>query len=93
MSEFKKYINSKLYLNALLQDPKFFNSLKDKFPEILADLTTAKLNSNCTCIKKVILYLTSKFETEADYFNNLFNDEGTQKRLINLDKILKPLIN
>lgn len=93
MSEFKKYINSKLYLNALLQDPKIFNSLKDKFPEILADLTSAKFNSNCTCIKRVISYLISKFDTETDYFNNLFNDEGTQKRLINLNKILKPLIN
>jgi hypothetical protein len=92
MSEFKNYISSKLYLNALLQDPKIFNSLKDKFPEILADLTTAKFNSNCTCVKRVIAYLLSKIDVEVDYFNNLFNDEGTKKRLINLDKILKPLI-
>lgn len=92
MSEFKKYIDSRFFLNAMLQDQIIFNSLKDKFPEILADLTTAKLNVNCSCVKRIIAYLTPKLETESDYFNNLFNDEMNKKRLINLEKILKGLI-
>jgi hypothetical protein len=91
MSEFRKYIESRFFLNAMLQDQIIFNSLKDKFPEILADLTTAKFNSNCTCVKRVIAYLLSKIDVEVDYFNNLFNNEMNEKSLINIEKILKEL--
>jgi hypothetical protein len=92
MSEFKKYISSNLYLNGILQNPKIFNSLKDKFPEILADLTVAKRNVSCPCVKRVISYLISKFDAETDYFNNLFSDETTKKMLITLENFLNSRI-
>ena len=88
---FQELLNSPVFFNTFIKNDTFFNSLKDKFPEILADLTTAKFNSNCTCVKRVIAYLLSKIDVEVDYFNNLFNNEMNEKSLINIEKILKEL--
>jgi hypothetical protein len=59
----------------------FFNSLKDKFPEILADLTSSRNNPNCSCKNRVKAHLQGKITTEEDYFNNLINNEEIKKLL------------
>jgi hypothetical protein len=59
----------------------FFNSLKDKFPEILADLTSSRNNPNCSCKNRVKAHLQGKIATEQDYFNNLINNEEIKKLL------------
>jgi hypothetical protein len=80
----KKCIESKILLRTLLNHDETFDSLKHKFPEILADLTSARINSNCSCINKVKLYLISKLENEEDYFNGLFRNENLRSQLIHI---------
>ena len=63
----EKCIESKILLKTLLKHDQTFDSLKHKFPEILADLTSARINSNCSCINKVKLYLISKLKNEEEF--------------------------
>jgi uncharacterized protein YcbX len=62
-----------------MKNDVFFNSLKDKFPEILADLTSSRDNPNCSCKNRVKAHLQGKITTEEDYFNSLINNEEIKK--------------
>jgi hypothetical protein len=62
-----------------MKNDVFFDSLKDKFPEILADLTSSRNNPNCSCKGRVKSHLQGKITTEQDYFNNLINNEEVKK--------------
>jgi hypothetical protein len=62
-----------------MKNDTFFDSLKDKFPEILADLTSSRNNPNCSCKNRVKAHLQGKITTEQDYFNNLINNEEVKK--------------
>ena len=76
---FQELINSPVFFNTFLKNDTFFTSIKDKFPEILADLTSSRDNPNCSCKNRVKAYLQSKLTNEADYFNNLINNEEVNK--------------
>jgi len=78
---FPELLNSPVFFNTFLKNDTFFNSLKDKFPEILADLTSSKNNPNCSCKNRVKAHLQAKITTEEDYFNNLINNEEIKKLL------------
>jgi uncharacterized protein YcbX len=77
---FQELLNSPVFFNTFIKNDTFFNSLKDKFPEIFADLTSSKNNPNCSCKNRVKAHLQSKIESEKDYFNSLL----TQEDIINL---------
>lgn len=70
---FQELLNSRAFFNTFLKNDTFFNSLKEKFPEILADLTSSRSNPNCSCTNRVRTHLNSKLIDEQDYFNNLIN--------------------
>lgn len=76
---FQELLNSPVFFNTFLKDDTFFNSLKDKFPEILADLTSSRNNPNCSCKNRVKAHLQSKLQSETEYFNNLLNNEEVKK--------------
>ena len=76
---FQELLNSPVFFNTFVKNDTFFNSLKDKFPEILADLTSSRDNPNCSCKNRVKAYLQTKITTEQDYFNNLINNEEIKK--------------
>jgi hypothetical protein len=76
---FKELINSPVFFNTFIKNDTFFNSLKDKFPEILADLTSSRNNPNCSCKNRVKSHLQGKIAIEQDYFNNLINNEEVKK--------------
>lgn len=76
---FQELINSPVFFNTFLKNDTFFNSLKDKFPEILADLTSSRNNPNCSCKNRVKSHLQGKITIEQDYFNNLINNEEVKK--------------
>jgi hypothetical protein len=76
---FQELLNSPIFFNTFIKNDTFFNSLKDKFPEILADLTSSRNNPNCSCKNRVKAHLQSKLANEADYFNNLINNEEVKK--------------
>jgi len=72
----KEAIELPIFFNLFIHDDIFFNSLKEKFPEILADLTSSKLNRNCSCKNKVKAYLISRIENERDFFLDLLSEES-----------------
>lgn len=74
--EIKDAIRSNIFLQVFIKDDIFFNSLKEKFPEILADLTTLKNNPNCSCKGRTANYLISKIESEKDFFSYMFSEEN-----------------
>ena len=76
---FQELLNSPVFFTTFMKNDAFFNSLKDKFPEILADLTSSRNNPNCSCKGRVKAHLQGKITTEQDYFNNLINNEEVKK--------------
>ena len=76
---FQELLNSPVFFNTFMKNDVFFDSLKDKFPEILADLTSSRNNPNCSCKNRVKVHLQNKITTEQDYFNNLINNEEIKK--------------
>ena len=82
---FNELLNSNAFFTILIKNDTFFNALKDKFPEIFADLISSKNNPNCSCKNKVKAYLAGKLESESEFFNNLINNEPI-KNLIETNK-------
>jgi hypothetical protein len=74
--EIKDIIRSRAFLKVFIKDDIVFNSLKEKFPEIIADLTTLKNNANCSCRGRIANYLISKIENEKDFFSYMFSEEN-----------------
>lgn len=78
---FQELLNSPVFFSTFIKNVNFFNSLKEKFPEILADLTSSRNNPNCSCKNRVKAHLQSKLQSENEYFNNLLNNDEV-KRII-----------
>lgn len=74
----KGAIELPIFFDVFLKDDIFFNSLKEKFPEILADLTSSRLNRNCSCRNRVKAYLISRIENEKDFFLNLLSQKNIE---------------
>lgn len=72
----KEIIELKIFFDGFLRDNIFFNELKEKFPEIAPELTTARNQPNCSCVKKVKAYLISKIEDEKDFFLKILSEEN-----------------
>jgi hypothetical protein len=79
---FLNLLNSPVFFDIFLKNENFFNSLKNKFPETLADLTSSRDNPNCSCKNKIKAHLANKNNTtEKDYFDNLLKEEEFAKML------------
>jgi hypothetical protein len=76
---FQELLNSPIFFKTLIKNDIFFNSIKDKFPEILADLTSSRNNPNCSCNGRVRAHLQANLTNEADYFNDLINNEDIKR--------------
>ena len=46
-------LNSNAFFTILIKNDTFFDVIKGKFPEILADLTSSRNNPNCSCRNRV----------------------------------------
>ncbi len=67
------------YIFAALEDDESFSLLKDRYPDILADLVSAKSNSNCSCRGRVVSYITQKYKTDTErvFLDGIFSKEKT----------------
>jgi hypothetical protein len=72
----KEIIELPIFFNVFIKDQIFFNSLKDKFPDLLADLVSSKDNPTCSCRNRVKAYLIAKINTEEDFFIKLLSEEN-----------------
>jgi hypothetical protein len=86
---FQELLNSPVFFNTFIKNDAFFNSLKDKFPETLADLTSSRNNPNCSCKNRIKNYLQSKIVSEESYFNNLINNEEIKQLVIEKTEEIK----
>lgn len=78
---FQNLLNTPVFFDTFLKNDTFFNSLKDKYPEILADLTSSRTNPNCSCKNRVRSHLLGKLIVDANYFNDLLNNPEIKKLL------------
>jgi hypothetical protein len=78
---FQDLLNTPVFFDTFLKNDTFFNSLKDKYPEILADLTSSRTNPNCSCKNRVRSHLLSKLIVDQNYFNDLLNNPEIKKIL------------
>ena len=74
--EIKDAIKLPIFLNVFIKDDIFFNSIKEKFPEIYADLVSSRDNPNCSCANKLRGYLISKIESEKKFFLDILSEEN-----------------
>ena len=69
-------MNIALYLDILVKNEKIFEALKNKYPDILADLTSSKFNPTCSCRGRVAAHLNKKYtEGDKDFIDFLLNLE------------------
>lgn len=61
------------YLRILLDLEPVYNTLQEKFPNLLDDLISAKTNPSCTCNQRIIEGLTKSYQ-ESNESKNLIDD-------------------
>ncbi len=49
------------YVFTVIENDQYFDQLKNKYTEILADLTSSKVNPNCSCMNRVVNHLHPKY--------------------------------
>jgi len=67
-------------IHIMIRDEETFNTMKADFPEILADLTTLKTNSNCSCRGKVAKFFNDKIITTPDILEKYYKDKSAIKQ-------------
>ena len=90
MTLYNKDMNIAPYLDILVKNEKIFEALKNKYPEILADLTSAKFNPTCSCRGRVATHLNKKYEEgDKDFIDFLLNMDELKEQKAVIDKIIK----
>lgn len=80
------------YLDILVKNEKIFESLKNKYPEILADLTSSKFNPTCSCRGRVATFLSKKYvEGDKDFLDFLLNLEEVKDLKLQVDESIKKM--
>jgi len=83
-------MNISPYLDILVTNEKIFEALKAKYPDILADLTSAKFNPTCSCRGRVSAHLNKMYaEGDKDFIDFLLNMEEIKENKTKLEKIIK----
>jgi hypothetical protein len=74
------------YIFSALNDDSSFGLLKDRYPDILADLVSAKSNANCSCRGRVVSYIIEKYKIsdEKIFLDQIFSNEKTQAAAIKM---------
>jgi hypothetical protein len=78
------------YLDILVKNEKIFESLKNKYPDILADLTSSKFNPTCSCRGRVAVHLNKKYaEGDKDFIDFLLNLEEIREEKQKIDEAIR----
>lgn len=83
-------MNITYYLDILVRNEKIFEALKNKYPEILADLTSSKFNPSCTCRGRVGTFLNKKYEEgDKDFLDFLLSLDDIKEEKSKIDEAIK----
>ena len=69
-------------ITILVRDNDTFESIKNDFSAILADLITFKNNPNCTCRSKVFKFFTEEIQKDPTILNKYVKNPGEFSREI-----------
>lgn len=64
------------YLDALVKNDEVFESLKNRYPEILADIVSSRENPNCGCRNRTANHLAKKYienDQEKAYIESILS--------------------
>lgn len=86
---FQELLNSPVFFNTFLKNETFFNSIKDKFPNILGDLTSSRDNPNCSCKGRIRAFLQSRIQNDDNYFNELLSNTEINDLIIQKEQEIK----
>ena len=62
------------FIRKYIQDHRFYDYLIMVFPNLQDKLLAFKINPNCPCVNKIILYLKSKYQENTSLFNSIINN-------------------
>lgn len=77
------------YYRVLIDNDSAFNILKESFPQILEDLTSAKDNPSCECNKRVFEFLFKEYQENKKskkIIDNLFKSKEINEIITELEK-------
>jgi hypothetical protein len=86
---FQELLNSPVFFSTFLKNETFFNSIRDKFPDILGDLTSSRDNPNCSCKGRVRGFLQSRIRNDANYFNELLTNSEINDLIIQKEQEIR----
>jgi len=86
---FQELLNSPVFFSTFLKNETFFNSIKDKFPDILGDLTSSRDNPNCSCKGRVRGFLQSRIQNDANYFNELLTNPEINNLIVQKEQEIR----
>jgi len=86
---FQELLNSPVFFTTFLKNETFFNSIRDKFPDILGDLTSSRDNPNCSCKGRVRGFLQSRIRNDANYFNELVSNTEINDLIIQKEQEIR----
>lgn len=61
------------HVPALVESDEAWEALKNRYPQMLADLTSAKFNPNCSCRNRVGSFLEEKYESSEEEKKFIFD--------------------
>lgn len=83
-------MNITVYLDLLVKNEKIFEALKNKYPEILADLTSSKFNPTCSCRGRVGTFLNKKYEEgDKDFIDFILSLDEIKEEKSKIDEAIK----
>lgn len=62
------------FIRKYIQDHRFYDYLIVVFPNLQHKLLGFKINPNCSCTNKIILYLKNKYKENPCLFNGIINN-------------------
>jgi uncharacterized protein YukE len=84
--------NLHYHVDALVQNDTAFEALKNRYSDMLADITSARTNPTCSCRGRLGKYLQEKFEgdqADKDFIALLLKLPGVAEKVEETDKAIE----
>lgn len=72
------------YLDALVKTDHVFEALKNRYPQVLADIVSSRENPNCGCRNRLANFLITQYnqnEVERKFIDEILMDQEVSSRI------------